>query len=144
MKFEIRAVSFLKRKMHLPPLESNDIAKIRHLSVQDHLKDGNWTEKPGSGRGGHKVYMRTVIMVDQPYSRQKQKVTIASTPSDWRGSKNALQELRRQDEGVLVKSDKVSEDEVSEESLEVVRKIAVDDHLKKMHKLNEDRQNDRT
>ena len=38
-----------------------------------------------------------------------------------------------------MKSDKVSEDEVSEESLEVVRKIAVDDHLKKMHKLNEDR-----
>jgi hypothetical protein len=131
--------SVLSQEKDALALESNDIAKIRHLSVQDHFKDGNWTEKPGSGRGGHKVYMRTVIMVDQPYSRQKQKVTIASTPSDWRGSKNALQELRRQDEGVLVKSDKVSEDEVSEESLEVVRKIAVDDHLKKMHKLNEDR-----
>ena len=74
--------------------------------VQDALDQGKWSYERVAG--GHRIYVRWVLRVDDLDKREKQTWSCPSTPSDQRSYLNMRADLRRMDDGIyqaLVVSD---------------------------------------
>ena len=117
--------------------EREEIAQDRNRTILEHLNEGNWTERTGTGRGGgHKFYTRMVCLVETPFQPEKQTFTMASTPSDYRAGKNALQQLRKLDENVVDIPDETAEVSSGDDMIASQKEIIFKAKMKNIAKLH--------